>query len=218
MGGGTGFDWAAAIRARALEAGFDLAPAAVAALAGHAALVLADEDRLHLTAIRDPAEFVERHLGESWEGAAMLDAGLTGTIVDLGSGNGYPGLPLAAALPLAETWLIESSERKGRFLDRVVRRLPDIRARVLVRHVQRAEDLADLAPVDILATRAMGAWEKIVPRLVPALAADGAVLCWAGAGAESIFRRTAWRRLEVADSREPAGLDRARIWLLNKRK
>jgi len=88
-----------AIAARARRSGIDLTPARARALAAHARLLLAHNAVLHLTTITAPDEIVERHIGEAFEGAALLPATISGTLVDLGSGNGYPGIPLALARP-----------------------------------------------------------------------------------------------------------------------
>jgi hypothetical protein len=51
------------------------------------------------------SSFLERHIGESFEGAALLPATCSGPLVDLGSGNGYPGIPVAVACRgLVPTW------------------------------------------------------------------------------------------------------------------
>ncbi len=69
----------------------------------------------------DPDEFVDRHLGEAFEGAAMLAPDIEGTMLDLGSGNGYPGIPLAAARPGLRLTLTDASARKAEFLRQTVR-------------------------------------------------------------------------------------------------
>ena len=106
----------AAVAARAHRAGLSLAPEAVAALVAHAHAVLAADPRLHLTAVKDPAEFLERHIGESLEGAALLPPSVSGVLLDVGSGNGYPGVPLGLARPGLRVVLVEASQRKANFL------------------------------------------------------------------------------------------------------
>ena len=68
---GAGFE--ASIAARAAVAGIQLHHAAIRALAGHASAVLAANPLLHLTTVTDPVELVERHIGESLEGAEVYD-------------------------------------------------------------------------------------------------------------------------------------------------
>jgi hypothetical protein len=84
---------------------------------------------------------------------------------------------------------------------------------VLGRQVQRAADLREVSPVRVLSARAVGSWEKILPRLVGALAADARVLLWAGEGVETVRARSAWRRLELERRHPLPRRDRSWIWV-----
>ena len=202
-----------AVAARAHRAGLSLSPAIIAALTSHGRAVLEANARLHLTTVRDPAEFVERHIGESLDGAALLPPDAAGVLVDLGSGNGYPGVPLGLARPGLRVVLAEASPKKAGFLEQVVRSMPEDRFTVLHRQVQRAEDLADAAPT-LLASRAMGNWERVLPRLTRALPAGGRLLLWAGIDAEGILQRAAWRGWRLLQRHPLTGRERSWIWLL----
>jgi 16S rRNA (guanine527-N7)-methyltransferase len=201
----------AAIARHAAERGLSLEPAQVAALAAHARLVLSENDRLHLTTI-GPEEIVARHVGESLEGAAVLERGAAGLLVDLGSGNGYPGLPMAIARPELRIVLVESSSKKAEFLRRAIQACRLARAGVLERQIQRAADLGDLEPIDVLAVRAVGGWERILPRLVSRLSSSGRVLLWAGADVERVRTRVAWRVLRLATKLPLPARDASWIW------
>jgi len=202
-----------AIAVRAASAGIVLPPRAAARLAAHARAVLQADARLHLTTVAEPKAFVERHLGESFEGAAMLDPGVSGTLLDLGSGNGYPGLPLAAARPGLAAVLAEASVRKAEFLEEAIRQAGLAPARVLLGHVQRAADLEDLAGgIRVLATRAAGGWERVIPRLVSCLTPDGEVLVWAGEDLDTVRSRVVWRRLELVERRPLPDRERSWVW------
>lgn len=206
-----GFDLLEGVAARAAASGIDLSPEGLQAVAAHARAVLRANDRLKLTAIVDPRSFLDRHVGESLEGAALIPAGTDGTLVDLGSGNGYPGIPLAAARPLLEPFVIESSSRKARFLREIVN---DVlrRGAVIEKQVQRPADLEGLGPIDVLATRAMGGWERVLPRLAGCLAPTGSILLWAGETVETVRRRAAWRKLVLAERRPIPERDRSWVW------
>jgi 16S rRNA (guanine527-N7)-methyltransferase len=203
-----------AIAERARAVGILLSKLSTQALAAHARAVLAANERLHLTAITQPAAFFERHLGEAFEGAALLPAAIRGVLLDLGSGNGYPGIPLAIARPGLVPVLAEASTKKAAFLREALAAAGLERGRVLEARVARTVDVDDLPPVAVLATRAMGGWERIVPKLVPRLATGGFVLIWAGCDAESIMARTAWSRLRVEKSRSLPGRDQSNVYLL----
>jgi len=202
-----------AVAARAHRAGLSLSPDSIAALIAHGRAVLEANARLHLTTVRDPAEFVERHIGEALDGAVLIPPDAAGVLVDLGSGNGYPGVPLGLARPGLRVVLAEASEKKAAFLEEVVRSMPGDRFAVLRRQVQRADDLADAAPT-ILASRAMGNWQRVLPRLSRALPRGGRLLLWAGVDAEEVLRRAAWRGWHLAGRHPLAGRERSWIWLL----
>ena len=86
-------------------------------------------DRVNLTAIREPEEIVTRHFGESIFAARQLfplpevEAGATAHVIDIGSGAGFPGLPVKIWAPHIHLTLIESNQKKATFLREVVRHL-----------------------------------------------------------------------------------------------
>jgi len=209
------FDLERAVADEAERHGARLTEAAVRGLAIHARAVLRANDDLHLTSVLDPDEFVGRHLGEAFQGAALIDSETAGLLVDLGSGNGYPGIPLAAARPALGLLLAEASTRRASFLRGALAVAGIERAAVLERQIQRPADLADVEPVTVLTVRAMGGWAKILPRLGPALAPGGTILLWAGDEVESVSRREVWRRrLRVRGRHALAGRERSWIWSL----
>jgi 16S rRNA G527 N7-methylase RsmG len=204
---------ARAVRDCALRLAAGCSAAGIDQLVGHAEDVLAADPELHLTTIRESDEFVARHIGEALQGAALIDAAAEGPLLDLGSGNGYPGLAVCAARPGLRPLLAEVSQKKAAFLRTVVaEHYPG--AEVLNTQVQRPTDLELAQPLRVLVTRAMGGWEKIIPRLVPCLAKDGEVLIWAGRDAEIALSRGAWRRLELTQRTPLVGRDRSWIWSL----
>lgn len=77
--------------------------------------------RTNLTAIRAPEEMVRRHFGESL--FASLHLPKSNTLLDLGSGAGFPGLPIQLVCPDLRVTLAESQNKKAAFLREVVRTL-----------------------------------------------------------------------------------------------
>jgi 16S rRNA (guanine527-N7)-methyltransferase len=210
-----GFPLEAAISKRGAAAGIDLGDRA-AGLAAHARAVLRADPRLHLTAVTDPAQFLERHLGESFEGAALLDPGAAGILLDLGSGNGYPGLPLAAARALLRPLLAEASVRKAEFLRGALAEAGFADGRVFEGQLQRPSDLPPLeGPLRVVAARAAGGWERVLPRLHSILSGDGEILLWAGEEVEAVRRREVWRRFELVERRPLPGRERSWVWKFN---
>ena len=208
------FPTSQAIADRARSAGIALREEAARALAAHARAVLEANDLLHLTSITDLDAFVERHLGEAFEGAALLPAGLDGTLLDLGSGNGYPGIPIAIARPGLTPVLVEASAKKAGFLRAALRAAGLDTGQVVERRVDRAQDLHDVEEVRVLAMRAMGGWDRIVPKLHAKIAADGWILLWTGGDAIVKLGERQWSRFERVATKALPGRDRSSIHLL----
>ncbi len=108
--------------ARAVADGWDrmggapLAPALAGRIGGQLNLLYLWNRRFNLTAIRDPLEGVRRHALEALEATLVPGLPEGGLLVDLGSGNGFPALPILAARPALSGLLVESSARKVDFL------------------------------------------------------------------------------------------------------
>ena len=110
----------------------------------------------NLTAIRDPLEMVTRHLLDSLAMQPHLEHG---TLADLGTGPGLPGIPLAIARPQLQVTLVESNGKKARFMREAVRQLGRTNARVAE---SRAEALAEPGAYDNLTARAMDTLAGII--------------------------------------------------------
>jgi 16S rRNA (guanine527-N7)-methyltransferase len=214
--GSSPFSWESAIAARARAAGLELSDDAASALAAHARAVLAANERLHLTTVTDPPAFLERHIGESFEGAALLPATSAGVLLDLGSGNGFPGIPIAIVRPGLAPVLIESSSKKAAFLRDALRAARCEGGKVHEGNVSRAADLGAIPPIDVLVTRAMGGWERIIPKLISRLAPAGIVLIWSTTDAEAILGRSAWKPLTVVTRRNLPGRTRSVLYELTQ--
>ncbi len=91
-----------------------------AAIDGHVRLLLAWTAHINLTAIREPGAVATAHVLDSLSALTWLRDRHADRVLDLGSGGGYPGLPLAAALPDAAFTLVEPIAKKAKFLRTVV--------------------------------------------------------------------------------------------------
>jgi 16S rRNA (guanine527-N7)-methyltransferase len=111
--------------------------------------------RMNLTAVRDEDGILSRHFIESIACAQFLPAGIA-TLLDLGSGAGFPGIPIALCRPEITVTLAESQGKKAAFLQEVVRTL-GLSARV---HSGRAEVLS--ARFDCVALRAVDRMQEAV--------------------------------------------------------
>jgi 16S rRNA (guanine527-N7)-methyltransferase len=126
-----------------------LAPALSEPLLAYLALLDRWNRAYNLTAIRDPGEMVAKHLLDS---LAMHPFAKAGTLADLGTGPGLPGIPLAIAHPALQVTLVESNGKKARFLREAVRTLQLSNARVAESRIE-ALDLP--AAFDAITARAL---------------------------------------------------------------
>ena len=141
------------------------------------ALLLKWNDAMNLTAIQDPLEILYRHFCESMFGAALLPVG-HGRLADVGSGGGFPGLPLKILRPDLEVCLIESNVKKATFLAEVVRELGLPRARVLV---SRYDELGEeIAPLDVACSRALGDFGRFLSWAASERIGARTVVLWIG--------------------------------------
>ena len=136
-------------------------------------LLLRWNARVNLTAVRDPERIVTRHFGESVFAARMLDLQAAGpiTLADVGSGAGFPGVPIKLWAPHLELTLIESHNKKATFLREALRTLKLDRARVFC---GRAEQWGQTA--DLVTLRAVEHFERALP-VSAALVRQGGKLC-----------------------------------------
>jgi 16S rRNA (guanine527-N7)-methyltransferase len=141
-------------------------------------LLLLWNEKVNLTAIRDPLEILYRHFCESMYAAGAL-ALETGRLADVGSGGGFPGLPLKIIRPGLRVFLIESNLKKATFLAEVIRELRLTDAQVLVR---RYEELGEeIAPLDFVCSRALGEFPTFLDWAHSDQIAAKQVILWVGA-------------------------------------
>ena len=161
-----------------LESGLralDLAPSLSEPLLAYLALLDRWTRTYNLTAIRDPGEMVAKHLLDS---LAMHPFATTGTLADLGTGPGLPGIPLAIAHPTLEVTLVESNGKKARFLREAVRTLQLSNARVAESRIE-ALDLP--AAFDAITARALATLPLILELGGHLLKPQGRLLAMKGA-------------------------------------
>lgn len=160
-----------------LRARYGLSDEGVAALAALLRHQAADEHAS--TTVRKPDEAVDRHVADSLAALVLPELRRARRIADLGSGAGWPGLALAAALPDARVLLVESASRRCRYLERAVA-VAGL-ANVEVVHT-RAEEWRDgLGANDIVTARALAALPVLCEYAAPLLVEGGNLVAWKGA-------------------------------------
>ena len=167
----------------------ELSPAETAIITAHLRLLDAWNPAINLTRVSDPLERATRHLLDSLVAAPHIERLIPdghGKIADLGSGGGFPGIPLAARLlsrhdGLSMT-LIESIGKKARFLETVTA-ASGLAPRLRVAHA-RAEDLAHGGGVrfDVITARAIAPLGELIRLAAPLLTPTGSLLAWKRAG------------------------------------
>lgn len=160
--------------------------------------------RINLTAVREPEEIVTRHFGESlfaarhlfpsqsaWSHPPSADDQLSTTnnpvhVLDLGSGAGFPGLPIKIWAPRIHVTLIESNQKKATFLREVARR-------VILMHIDvfsaRAETF--LGQADVVTLRAVERFESILPIAIRMVAPKGRLALLIGESQVALARSLA---------------------------
>jgi 16S rRNA (guanine527-N7)-methyltransferase len=150
------------------------APALFASISTYIDILLRWNARINLTAIRDPEEIVTRHFGESlflarnlFVGTAAIGcpagrspaATVSSALADLGSGAGFPGIPIKLWAPSISLTLIESNHKKAAFLREITRSLTLMDVNI---QNTRAETLPPAA-FDVVTLRAVERFDAALP-------------------------------------------------------
>src|ERR1700687_5245042 len=141
-------------------------------------ILLTWNEKVNLTAIRDPLEIFYRHFCECMYAAEAIPL-KNGRLADVGSGGGFPGLPLKIMRPDLQVFLVESNIKKVTFLAEVIRELGLKGAQVLAR---RYEELGEeVAPLDYVCSRALGEFPAFLEWARSEQIAAKQVILWIGA-------------------------------------
>jgi 16S rRNA (guanine527-N7)-methyltransferase len=183
-------------RLAGLASRYDLDEAAVRALA--ALLEAVADDPEAPTTIRVPAEGADAHVADSLVALDLPVVAAAREVADLGSGAGFPGLALAAALPAARVHVVESAAPKCAFLERATARAGITNAEVV--HA-RAEEWGDGGEAcDLVTARALASLSVLAEYAAPLLREQGVLVAWKG-------RRDAQEEADGAYAAERLGLE-----------
>jgi 16S rRNA (guanine527-N7)-methyltransferase len=154
-------------------------------------LLLRWNRRISLTAIESPEEIVRTHFAESLLATKAIP-NLHGRLADVGTGAGFPGLPLRMYVPDLHLTLIEPNAKKCAFLAEVVRTLELKNVEIIQR---RYEDVRRPdPPFDIVTARALGQFQEFADWAESVLAPGGRVMVWTGPdGKSELERRKSWK-------------------------
>lgn len=178
--------------ARLLEPYASVNPARIESISKYINILVKWNARINLTAVREPAEIVTRHFGESLFAARhLLRPDSRSMVADVGSGAGFPGIPMAMWDPQAKVTLIESHGKKAAFLNEVIYQLGLENAKVFS---QRAEEFPEKS--ELVTVRAVEKFEVVLPVVARLLQPEGRLGLMIGAGqvgtARAILKSLAW--------------------------
>ena len=185
-------------------------PGAVRELPGAARESLAElvallvSDRGAPSAVREPADAWRVHIADSLAGLGFSELSGAGSIADVGSGAGLPGLVLAAALPIARVDLIESVARKCEFIRAAAERTGIDNARVVCERSETWAGGTGREAYDAVTTRAVGRLSTLAELASPLLRDGGALVAWKG-------RRGAEEEQELARAAERVAMQPVEI-------
>jgi len=130
---------------------------------------------MNLTRITSPREAAIKHVLDSvWPWRMFLGAR---SVLDAGTGPGFPGIPLAVVLPEVRFTLAESTQKKARFVETVVR---DLELSNVAVSAGRVEDLVKSTPYDTVTARAFAPLERALQWLAPALKTGARAVLYKG--------------------------------------
>ena len=173
-------------------------------------LLLRWNARTNLTAIREPEAMVTRHFGESLFAARLISPRLKpgATLLDFGSGAGFPGLPIQLYRPDLRVTLAESQGKKASFLREAVRTL-GLSTEVWA---NRVEAMPPDQRFDCVTLRAVDRMEEALRGATLRVAPNGLIAVMAGSGSDEIETQLG-KLLPAGESFPIPASDRTQIYL-----
>jgi 16S rRNA (guanine527-N7)-methyltransferase len=172
-------EWSHLIIAGAKSFGLQLEPDQTEQFAVHATEVIQWNQRMNLTSITRPLDIAIKHFLDSLAPAHLIAPGAA--LLDIGSGGGFPGIPLKVINPSSSVTLIDASRKKVNFIQHMIRTLNLDNTHAL--H-SRAEELADdpahMHRYDVVISRALSALDAFVALALPLLAEKGIIIALKG--------------------------------------
>ena len=182
--------WGSTVDAGLMELGSPLSAGTRDALDAQARLLLEWNRHINLTALRTVELIAREHVLDSLSGVPLLRAvlGEKPAVLDIGSGPGYPGLPVGLALPAGRLALVESIRKKAAFLEACAAAARAALARAgepppaIEVHARRVEEMAtqpgQANAWDAVLARAVAPLRELAPLAVPLLRPGGVLLAW----------------------------------------
>ena len=205
-------------QARAIEMDLDCPQNRL--FSAHAIELIKWNQKINITTITDPIEVASNHFLDSLVPAQFIPSGAA--MLDIGSGGGFPGIPLKVLLPKLSVTLIDASRKKVSFLKHVIRTLKLDNIEAL--HI-RAEDLAIhpsyINRFNVIISRALSSLNFFVHLALPLLADEGVIIAMKGEVDKAELDDLRYNLLEKinaagsVDRQFTISLERYRLPLLN---
>lgn len=141
-------------------------------------LLLRWNQKINLTSISTPEECITRHFGESFLASRLLE--LRGSLLDIGSGAGFPGLALKLISSQLDVVLLEPIAKKRAFLKEVARACGMVTVQVIGSRLDEFVLAEPGKTFNIITARAVGGLELLVPAATALLRPDGHLCLWLG--------------------------------------
>lgn len=163
------------------SAGLEINRNQIALFQKYVDLIVAWNKRTNLVSRKDEARLVERHILESISVLTAIKIEQGASIIDIGSGAGFPSLPVGLLRPDLHFLLVESKRLKSLFLREAISRLGLNRVAVVCDRAENlASDAANLSQFDLVFVRAVASMDVVFGWCEKLLTSEGALIFWKG--------------------------------------
>ena len=163
-----------------------LTPEQAAAFCRYYELLLDWNTRMNLTAITDITEIAEKHFCDSLAAVSLLPE--SASVIDVGTGAGFPGIPLCIARPDIRITLLDGLNKRITFLNAVLDKLGLQADCVHMRAEDAGQDARYRGKFDVTVTRAVASLPVLIELTVPLLTTGGISIAYKGDAAEELIQ------------------------------
>lgn len=172
------------LRSAANALGVELFPAQTDAFQKYMKLLLSWNQKMNLTAITEPRDVAIKHFADSLTILSCLEVGRGNKVLDVGTGAGFPGIPLKIAKEDIELTLLESQQKRVNFLNEVCEKIR-IRANIVNARAEEAgRDKAMRVKFDLVTARAVAPLNILCEYCMPFVKKKGYFVAMKGPGAQ----------------------------------